>query len=878
MLNQESTGVSKRSTFPFCFLFLASFSTRLPAQQQKLPTLYYIPHTHWEGAVFKTREEYLEIGLPHILQAIALLKKYPDYRFTLDQVAYIRPFLERYPEERADFIRLVREGRLGIVCGMDVMPDDVKPGGELFVRQMLYGKNWCREELGVDVTTGWMLDTFGHHPQMPQLMKLAGFKSFWFCRGVPNDDLPSEFFWRGIDGTEIPAFWLPGFYGLFYGPPKDQPGFNRFFEERYHALDKHAVSSERTGLAGVDVSEPEPYVSPMIDRFNLNPARTFNIRPAIPSDFEAVVEKRKDEPVLSLDLCPIFQGTYSSRIELKQETREIEQELLTAEKLHSIASWLGKRDANDLMQAWEPVLFNQTHDLASGVMTDHVYADVQRGYDFARRSAAQETKTDSELLLKRINTIGGGSPIVVFNPSGWVRTDAVEAIIGFTNVDTYNVRVTDAKGLYVPCEITSAEHNPNGSLLRATVLFISKELPALGYTTYHLTPSPRPTLRLVQPMPAATEVIENEFFRVTIARGTGAITSIYDKTQQWEALSAPANVIAEQEDKGDLWELYHGLNGAQFIAMTDKQPVPNNTNAKLSTDVEGKDAAIIRTPVYSEFKVSHSFGNGSFSTRIRLYSGVRRVDIQTELTNNDKLVRYQALFPTSVSNGRYVQEIPFGAVERPIGVEYPAQNWTDYGDNLHGVTLINHGMPGNLVNSGTLMLSIMRSHTIGGYGFGGGYEPGMTSDSGYELNHPIQFNYALVPHSGRWQDSAVRNGFEFNQPLEIWKTDVHPGILPPSRSMLQISDPNVVVTAFKPGEGHSVILRFYESSGMPAKAVSIHINAAVLSANQVNLMEDEGKRLTVLNNTFKLELRPFEIKTIKLKIAELHINPIRAAQ
>ena len=28
------------------------------------PTLYYIPHTHWEGAVFKTREDYLAMGMP----------------------------------------------------------------------------------------------------------------------------------------------------------------------------------------------------------------------------------------------------------------------------------------------------------------------------------------------------------------------------------------------------------------------------------------------------------------------------------------------------------------------------------------------------------------------------------------------------------------------------------------------------------------------------------------------------------------------------------------------------------------------------------------------------------------------------------------------
>src|SRR5262249_55494890 len=183
-------------------LLVACVAPRARAQSPR-PTLYYIPHTHWEGAVFFTREEYLDAGLSHILTAVQMLEREPDWRFTLDQVAYIKPFLERYPEAAPAFRRLVADGRLAIVGGMDVMPDDVKPGGELFVRQMHYGKTWCRDELGVDVTVAWMLDTFGHHPQLPQLLRLAGYESFWFCRGVPNDRLPSEFHWRGIDGTTI---------------------------------------------------------------------------------------------------------------------------------------------------------------------------------------------------------------------------------------------------------------------------------------------------------------------------------------------------------------------------------------------------------------------------------------------------------------------------------------------------------------------------------------------------------------------------------------------------------------------------------------------------------------------------------------------------
>ena len=88
-----------RRIFWFVIISTSGLAPQLsPGQsssQQGKQTLYYIPHTHWEGAVFKTREEYLEMGLPNILKALHLLKLYPDYKFTLDQVAYFKPFLER---------------------------------------------------------------------------------------------------------------------------------------------------------------------------------------------------------------------------------------------------------------------------------------------------------------------------------------------------------------------------------------------------------------------------------------------------------------------------------------------------------------------------------------------------------------------------------------------------------------------------------------------------------------------------------------------------------------------------------------------------------------------------------------------------------------
>ncbi len=137
------------------------------------------------------------------------------------------------------------------------MPDVNMPGGESFVRQMLYGKGYFREKLGVDVTVGWQLDTFGHHPQMPQLMKLGGYKSFWIQRGPKDANTPSEFLWEGIDGSQIPTFWLPQSYALTYGSPKDLPGFSDFMRRRFARLAPFSRGLGRVGLAGADVCEPE---------------------------------------------------------------------------------------------------------------------------------------------------------------------------------------------------------------------------------------------------------------------------------------------------------------------------------------------------------------------------------------------------------------------------------------------------------------------------------------------------------------------------------------------------------------------------------------------------------------------------------------------
>ncbi len=513
-------------------------SVEPPAQAPVKDTFLFIAHTHWEGAVFKTREEYLEMGLPNILRALQLLKKYPDYRFVLDQACYVRPFLERYPQEKETFLQYVKEGRLAIVGGTDVMLDVNMPSGESYVRQVLYGKGYFRKALGIDVKVGWQLDTFGHHAQMPQLLKLGGFNSFWFFRGVADWNTPSEFLWEGLDGSRIPAFWLPHGYAHTYASPGTLPEFTDFMKSRYDALAPFSRGPGRVGLAGADVCQPEEQVPILAPQFNAQADAPFELRIAVPTDFEALVAERSDRPVVGGELNPIFQGAYSSRIELKQRTRELERLLTSAEKLGVALRWL-KTPVDDeiLWRAWEPMLFNQAHDLMSGVMTDRVYEDTIRSYDFSKRIAHDEVQARWRSVADHIDTQGPGIPVVVFNMLSWPRTDIAIANVGFSDDDVMDLGLITPGGTEIPVQVLNSERYANGALLQAEVAFVARDVPSLGYAVYHLQPRKAPAAATAEP--TTEPVLENEFYRLAFDPVGGTLTSLRSPAQRLGSTPRP---------------------------------------------------------------------------------------------------------------------------------------------------------------------------------------------------------------------------------------------------------------------------------------------------------------------------------------------------
>jgi alpha-mannosidase len=187
--------------------------------------------------------------------------------------------------------------------------------------------------------------------------------------------------------------------------------------------------------------------------------------------------------------------------------------------------------------------------------------------------------------------------------------------------------------------------------------------------------------------------------------------------------------------------------------------------------------------------------------------------------------------------------------------------------------LLNRGLPGNNVADGVLLLSLLRSATIGGYGFGGGFEPGMGSDGGLELGKQFAFDYALLPHAGTWDEGGIpREGLAFNHPLIALTAASHPGALPERWGLLEIDSPDIVLSALKPGERGGAVLRMYEAAGRAAAGVTVRLSVPVVTVEEVNLLEDSGPRIAVSDNSVRLDFKPFEIKTLLIEFLTTDIN------
>jgi alpha-mannosidase len=255
--------------------------------------------------------------------------------------------------------------------------------------------------------------------------------------------------------------------------------------------------------------------------------------------------------------------------------------------------------------------------------------------------------------------------------------------------------------------------------------------------------------------------------------------------------------------------------------------------------------------------------------RISLWRTSPRIDIATEIDWHEHQTLLKAAFPLAINSTRATYEIQFGNVERPTHrntswdmarFETCAHRWIDVSEGGYGISLLNDSKYGHDVHDNVVRLTLLKS----------GIFPDAHADEGVH-----RFTYSLLPHTGDWREAqSVRRAYELNVPVVCVAGEKQAASIPASfttgrtsSSFLQVDCPHVIVETVKPAEdGDGLIVRLYEAHNQRGRGTLTFLTP-LLSAQECNLLEEPIQQVSCQGNRLSFQVRPFEIKTFRVRLA-----------
>jgi len=203
--------------FLSCLILLcaASAQTTKRPDLSKQPTLYVVGYAHLDT---EWRWEYPQVINEYIRKTMednfALIDKYPHYIFNFSGANRYRFMKEYFPADYAKLKKFVDEGRW-FPAGSSMEEGDVNaPSAEAIIRQILYGNNWFRKELGKASAEYMLPDCFGFPASLPTILAHSGVKGFSTQKLVWGSSAPGG----GPESLEKTPEGTPFNVGVWVGP------------------------------------------------------------------------------------------------------------------------------------------------------------------------------------------------------------------------------------------------------------------------------------------------------------------------------------------------------------------------------------------------------------------------------------------------------------------------------------------------------------------------------------------------------------------------------------------------------------------------------------------------------------------------------------
>ncbi len=797
------------------------------------PKTIAVGHAHIDTAWLWPLKESVRKCARTFANQLKLMEHYPGYIFGASQAQHYQFVKEHYPGLYRQIQQRVKDGRWEVQGGMWVEADANIPSGESLVRQIIHGKNFFRDEFGVDVENLWLPDVFGYSANLPQLLQRAGIKYFLTQKlswSQYNDFPHHTFLWQGIDGSEVLTHFPPeATYNSVLSANGLRAAQNQFKEG--HFLDEFmTLFGIGDGGGGPDEEQLERGLSFGADggagaegcpQLQFGRADQF---------FQRLEARRGELASWSGELyLELHRGTLTTHAKVKAGNRRLEQQLRVVEYLYSLDSRLAYPTA-ELEQTWKMLLLHQFHDIIPGSSIHEVYHGSEgthqkhaAGLALCERliEAWRHAQKQDAAALSLVNPYSLPVQALVPLPEGWRGARVAE---GQADVAILGAEAGLAL-LRLEAQAIAVLHN--GAEQRADSALQGKDLS-----------------------------LENDLVRYTFNE-KGQLTAAFDKREQREILAS--------DGLGNRFSLYQ-----DWPRDWDAWDIDLNYEAERLEEIHACEASCgggssLQQSLQFRYKIGE---RSSMSQRVSLEAHSKRLDFFQQVDWREKHRMLRVSFEPELRSKKASYDIHYGYLERPTHrntswdmaqFEVLGQRYADLSDHDYGVSLLNDSKYGHKILGNWMDLNLLRSPTL----------PDPDADQSRSADQSRgdgthEFRYAFLPHSGTLQEAMPTIQAEaalFNagvlafagQSLEL---------VPP----IKITGENVTLEVVKQAEKSAdIIVRLVERAGKHSR-VRLHLAPHLQNSplQECDLMEWHELGEPLENGT-ELLFSPFALRSFRIR-------------
>ena len=352
----------------------------------RLTELYVVTHTHWDREWYHSAEAFRQ-RLVRLVDDLLDAPPVAPASFLLDgQAVVVEDYLAVRPDRAAPLTRLLTDGRLE-AGPWYVLADELIPGGEALVRNLLHGRESVRRLGGEPPAVLYCPDSFGHPAILPDLAEGFGYPLIVLWRGFGGRRTTGVDVvrWRGAAGGRAIVYHLPP-DGYEFG--SNLPSSAESARERWAHIEGIMAPRSETGVAillnGADHHARQDRLDAALGALATaaSPVRVHGSSLATASRAVVVAAGHTSLTEVSGELRDSYgytwtlQGTFGTRAEQKRRNARAERALVCdVEPWIALTTVGGDGAARALLDVtWKTLLKAHPHDTLCGTSTDAVAA------------------------------------------------------------------------------------------------------------------------------------------------------------------------------------------------------------------------------------------------------------------------------------------------------------------------------------------------------------------------------------------------------------------------------------------------------------------------------------------------------------------------